>query len=300
MNRVYLILAIVIALPFGCKQSETMKFEKVDVQGHRGARGLYPENTIPAFLKAIELGVTTLELDLAVTKDKELVVSHEPYMGAHICLDSMGNEFTKQEELSHNIYQMTYEEVASFDVGTKFHPHFPNQEKIKVSKPLFKDLLSAVNDYLAENNLPPVRYNIEIKSSIVSDNEFHPAPQEYSRLVYDFIVQNMDKELLNVQSFDFRVLQYFNENYPDISLAVLIESTLSIDQNLEDLGFTPQIYSSYYPLLDQEKTDYLHSKNIKVIPWTVNESEEIKKVLSWGVDGIISDYPDRVLEIISD
>lgn len=270
---------------------------KMDVQGHRGARGLMPENTIPAFMKALSLGVTTLELDLAVTKDHQLVVSHEPYMGAHICLDSLGNEI--EDEKSHNIYQMSYHQVATYDAGMKVNSRFPNQEKMKVAKPLLHDLIHAVEDYEYEHKLSPVRYNIEIKSDPRGDSTFHPSPAVYSKLVYDFLITHMDLSLVNIQSFDFRVLQYFQTHYPEIELAALVENERSIDENLEDLGFSPEIYSCYFPLLDSQKVAYLQSKGIKVIPWTVNEPKEIAEMMRIGVDGIISDYPNRVFEIIS-
>ncbi|MFY0626106.1 MAG: glycerophosphodiester phosphodiesterase [Reichenbachiella sp.] len=277
-----------------------MKTDKLDLQGHRGARGLMPENTIPAFIKALDLGVTTLELDLAVSKDKLLVVSHEPYMNSLIALDTNGNEIAKENELQFNLYQMNYKEIMRYDVGSKFNPHFPDQEKFQTYKPLLSELIDKVSIYLKEHKKSPVRYNIEIKSDPIGDNKYHPSPSEYSQLVYDFIEENMDKKMLNIQSFDFRILQYFHKNYPEIKLAALVENTFSIDENLENLGFEPEIYSCDYTLLDKEKTEYLQSKNIKVIPWTVNDPEEIKNVLDWKVDGIISDYPNRVLEIISD
>ncbi|WP_420580438.1 glycerophosphodiester phosphodiesterase family protein [Reichenbachiella sp.] len=277
-----------------------MKYANLDIQGHRGARGLLPENTIPAFIKALELGVTTLELDLAVTKDKQLLVSHDTFMSHKFATTPDGNHIEKEEELTHNIYQMSYDEVKTYDVGSKFQKQFPEQELMKLHKPLFKEVVDAVNDYLEKNNLPAVRYNIEIKSHPVGDSSYHPAPEEYSKLVYDFITTEMDTTMLNVQSFDFRILKFFHENYPEIKLAMLVENPLPIKENLNNLGFTPEIYSCYYHLLNKEKVKWLQDQGMKVIPWTVNETEDIRMVLSWEVDGIISDYPNRVLEIISD
>lgn len=301
MKLVNSLLALGILLAFAqCQtKTDTMKYANLDVQGHRGARGLLPENTIPAFIKALELGVTTLELDLAVTKDKELLVSHDPYMSHKFSITPDGEDIQQPDELNHNIYQMSYDEIKSYDVGSKFQKRFPDQQLMKIHKPLLKELVDAVDNYNKENNLPPVRYNIEIKSEPIGDSIYHPVPSEYSKLVYDFITTEMDTTMLNIQSFDFRILQYFHENYPEIKLAVLVENPLPIDENLANLGFTPEIYSCYYHLLDSGKVAWLHDQGMKVIPWTVNEKEDIQKVLDWGVDGIISDYPNRVLELIS-
>src|SRR5688500_119603 len=107
---------------------------KFDVQGHRGARGLKPENTIPGFLLAIDSGVTTIELDVVVTRDKQVVVSHEPWMSVSICLDPAGSPLQPKDEKKKNIYQMTYEQVRQFDCGSLGNKNFPEQEKMTVYK----------------------------------------------------------------------------------------------------------------------------------------------------------------------
>lgn len=296
----YFILGIALIFIQCESKTDTMNYAHLDVQGHRGARGLLPENTIPGFIKAVELGVTTLELDLAVTKDHELLVSHDAFMSSKFSTAPDGQPIEKIDEMSHNIYEMTYEEVKQYDVGSRYQKHFPDQESMPAHKPLFKEVVHAVNAYLKKNQLPPVRYNIEIKSEPVGDSIYHPAPAEYAQLVYGFITTEMDTSLVNVQSFDFRILQYFHENYPEIRLAALVENPAPIEENLANLGFIPEIYSCYYHLLDSSKVSWLQARGMKVIPWTVNEKEDIKKVLDWGVDGIISDYPNHVLELISD
>ncbi|MFM8834550.1 MAG: glycerophosphodiester phosphodiesterase family protein, partial [Cytophagales bacterium] len=121
---------------------------KFDVQGHRGARGLKPENTIPAFLTALDYGVTTLELDVVITKDKKVLVSHEPWMFSGICLTPDGNTILGKDEKRYNIYELTYEEVKKFDCGSIGNGHFPEQEKIKISKPLLSDVIVAAETHI--------------------------------------------------------------------------------------------------------------------------------------------------------
>jgi glycerophosphoryl diester phosphodiesterase len=266
---------------------------KFDVQGHRGARGLKPENTIPSFLSALDTGVTTLEMDVVITKDKQVILSHEPWMSASICLDPAGNSFTAKDEKKYNIYQMTYAEIQKFDCGSKGNERFPGQEKMPVSKPLLQDVIIAVENYIKNYTIYQVDYNVEIKSSPEGDNKFHPRVEEYSDLVYKLLDEYLPMERVVIQSFDFRVLKYWHQKYPEVRLAALVENLRSIDSNLKALGFKPSIYSPHYKLLNREKVEYLHRQKIRVIPWTVNEISEMLSFKGMGVDGFITDYPDR-------
>jgi glycerophosphoryl diester phosphodiesterase len=266
---------------------------RFDVQGHRGARGLKPENTIPAFLTALDSGVTTLEMDVVITKDKQVILSHEPWMSASICLDTAGNSFTEKEEKKYNIYQLTYNAVKRFDCGSSGNERFPRQEKMKISKPLLSEVIVAVENHIRSYSLYEVDYNIEIKSTPQTDKKFHPAVEEYSDLVYNLIDQYLPMERIVIQSFDPRVLKYWHKKYPDVRLALLVENKRSVDQNLNALGFRPSIYSPYYKLLTKENINHLHRLRIRVIPWTVNEESEMLSFKGMGVDGFITDYPDR-------
>jgi glycerophosphoryl diester phosphodiesterase len=273
----------------------TASAQKIDIQGHRGARGVYPENTIPAFLYAIEQGVTTLELDVVISADGMVVVSHEPWMSHDICLDSDGNEISRDSE-KWNIYQMPYEEVQQFDCGSLGNKRFPEQQKMKVSKPLLSDMISQAERFMKSNTGFEFDYNIELKSSEKGDGIFHPGPAEFSRLVHDLIDQYLPWRRVVIQSFDFRILKYWNEAYPDVRLAALIENTRSPEANITELGFTPAIYSPYYRLINVENIKYLHEQEVKVIPWTVNEVNDMESLIEMGVDGIITDYPNRAAE----
>lgn len=270
---------------------------KFDVQGHRGARGVMPENTIPAFLYAIDAGVTTIELDLAVTKDKQLVVSHEGWMSAAISLDSLGKPIKEKDEKKHNIYKMTYKDVAKYDVGSKDNERFPQQKKMKVSKPLLKDVIVSIEDYIKGHALYEVDYNIEIKCEPSGDGKFHPKPGEFSEIVFNLIDQYLPWDRVVIQSFDFRVLKYLHENHPGIRLAALVDNLKTIDENLAELGFTPSVYSPEFHLLSKEEIRTCHQKKMRVIPWTVNDKKEMEELKAWGVDGLITDYPDMAKEL---
>lgn len=301
--RLLAVLVIPLLTSFGLAQYSTPKF---DVQGHRGARGLMPENSIPAFLLALDSGVTTIELDLAVTRDGQLVVSHEPWMNANICIDPTGQGIDPKKDREFNIFKMDYEEIEKCDCGSKGNARFPEQKKIRTIKPLLKDVIVAVEDHIKSFSRYEVDYNIEIKSDPKGDNVFHPSPKEFSDLVIKILNEQLPMRRVVIQSFDFRVLQYIHENYPTLRLAALVENTKSIDANLKALGFIPEIYSPAYQLLNADRVKYLHTKKpsssnvkkLRVIPWTVNEVKDMNALKKIGVDGIITDYPNRAKGLV--
>lgn len=262
-----------------------------DLQGHRGARGLMPENTIPAMIKALELGATRLELDLAVTKDGEVILSHEPYMNPAICLDQDGIAIPKSNK-SHNIYQMSYREVLAYDCGTKFNVDFPEQLKFHVTKPKLADVFMQVDQYGENFGFSKPQYNIEIKSSPEGDGIFHPEVGEFSDRVVRLIKETIGLDRVNLQSFDFRVIKYIHDTYPAIQLSMLVSNASTYEIQLAELGFVPEIYSPHFIQLTPEIVNALHQKGMKVVPWTVNTTNLMNKLLDMGVDGIITDYPN--------
>ncbi len=290
-------LGMTILLAAGCSTQEHA-VKDIDLQGHRGCRGLLPENTIEGFVKALEIGVNTLELDVVISKDKKVVVSHEPYLSREICLDTAGEEIGMLDQKSYNFYQMDYEEIATYDCGSKEHPRFEGQEKMRTVKPLLSEAIKASESYVKENGLPLVKYNIEIKSDEDGDGEYHPEPGEFVELVVEVLKKEGVLDRINLQSFDLRPLQEARKRYPEIPLALLIEINPNHKGNIEELGFVPEIYSCYYPLVNGYLLDYAAENNMKVIPWTVNDKETMAELIQMGVDGIITDYPDMANEVL--
>lgn len=273
---------------------ETPSIKNLDFQGHRGCRGLLPENTLPAFEKALDLGVTTLEMDVVVTKDKMVILSHEPWFSHEIALDPDGNAISLEDERNHSIYGMTYEETKSYDVGMKTHPRFPEQEKIKVTKPLLSEVIAFAEAHAKKTSRALPYYNIETKSQPRGDGLFHPEPEEFVDLLMAAIKDAGVAERAFIQSFDVRTLQVAKTKYPEMKLVLLLENAETPDQNLQILGFTPDIYSPDYALVDGSLIAFAKQKGMKVIPWTVNEREEMDNLISLGVDGLITDFPDRL------
>jgi glycerophosphoryl diester phosphodiesterase len=265
-----------------------------DLQGHRGCRGLMPENTIPAMLNALGMGVTTLEMDVVITKDKKVILSHEPWFGQEITTKPDGSFMGEREERKFNIYWMTYEQTKTFDVGMKPHPRFAQQQKMKVTKPLLSEVIDAVKKDMMTRRRPFPYYNIETKTNPEFDGVFHPKPEEFVELLMAVIKEKQIEEYVIIQSFDFRTLQYLHLHYPAIKTAMLIEDfdKRSLEEQLKALGFVPTIYSPAQELVNELLIKKCHSQNIKVIPWTVNDKAKMEELKKMGVDGLISDYPN--------
>jgi glycerophosphoryl diester phosphodiesterase len=271
----------------------------VDVQGHRGCRGLMPENTIPAMLKALELGVTTLELDVVITKNLQVVLSHEPFFNHEIATKPNGEMVTEAEEKSLNIFQMNMEEVSRFDVGTRVHPRFPQQIKLKVAKPTLEAVFDSVKAYCNKTGNPIPFFNIETKSNPATDDIYHPAPDLFVDLLMAVIAKKGMNEKVMIQSFDFRTLQFLHQKYPSVATVALVEDfdKTPIEAQLNKLGFTPTVYSPNYALVDSNLVAACKQKNMRLIPWTVNDTADMKRMIRLGVDGSITDYPDRLLKL---
>ena len=266
--------------------------KKFDIQGKAGARGIMPENTIEGMLKALDLGVTTLEMDAVISKDKKVVLSQEPYFNNEISLMPNGKPISLKDQKKYNIYKMDYEEVKKFDVGSKVHGRFPGQVKFKAYKPLLAETIDAAEAYVKDKRLPKPVYSIETKTIKNGDNDFHPEPAEFVELIMEIVNAKKITKRVIIQSFDMRKLQYLHEKYPKIQTSLLIDEKEPFEDYIDKLGFKPTIYSPYSVLVGKGLVDRCHAMGIKIIPWTVNSLKDIKYFMSLGVDGVITDFPN--------
>jgi glycerophosphoryl diester phosphodiesterase len=269
-----------------------------EIQGHRGSRGLMPENTIPAFIRAIDEGVETLELDVVISKDKRVVVSHDPFFNPDITTSPTGELIT--EETQGNLYELTYAEIKKYDVGLRGNPNFPDQEKMAIYKPLLKKMIKKAEKYAEKKGVEPLKYNIEKKSLPEEYRKSQPEVSEFSDLVHDVIFKYLPAERVTIQSFDFNVLKHWYgkikaEEYQAAGLSALIDPSDKgdIDEILDTLNFKPNVWSPYFKKININGVKKLNAMGIKVIPWTVNEIKDMKSVMEMGCDGLITDYPNR-------
>jgi glycerophosphoryl diester phosphodiesterase len=246
----------------------------IDVQGHRGARGLLPENSLPAFRRALEIGVTTLEMDVVISKDYQVVVSHDAVFAPDICNQPSGEPVTVDDQHRFRLYNLTYDEIRRFDCGSRGNPNFPRQEKVPTYKPLLSEVISVAEQYASENGRDAVRYNIETKSSQEGDRILHPPPRAFAELLIDIVERGGVADRTIIQS-------------------------RGLDENLSRLGFDPHIYSPQFTLVSAALIDAAHDRGIEVIPWTVNDVEDMRRLIEIGADGFITDYPDVAMELVA-
>jgi len=294
-------IAALIYLTYGCapieKQDYSSRlFSELDVQGHRGCRGSLPENSIAGFIQALEWGVSTLEMDVVISKDHQVVLSHEPFMSHLICLDTSGSTIDSATHFQYNIYEMTYQEIKEFDCGSKPPVEFIHQKSVPGPKPLLRDVIRVVEGKRMQWKLPAVRYNIETKSNMGFDGIFHPEPAKFVELVLAVVREENITEQTIIQSFDHRTLQEVRAQAPSIKTSLLIENSQRPLFNFIQLGFEPSIYSPDHNLVTDSLVQYLHLKNIALIPWTINDPVDMNKYIEMGVDGIITDYPEILLK----
>lgn len=299
----YLLFALLLVLIgqacFTSRHSQMFQMPSFDQQGHRGCRGLRPENTIPAMIHALELGVTTLETDVVISKDKQAVLSHEPFFNHEISTTPGGKRVTTAEEKSLNLYQMTYKEIQQYDVGLATHPRFPRQQKMPAIKPRLEDMIDSVVSYCQQQNRPLPFFNIETKSEASGDNIYHPEPAEFVDLLMKVVQKKKITPYVIIQSFDPRTLQYLHKKYPNTKTALLIEDydKLPLEDQLKNLGFTPSIYSPAHQLVTPLLVQQCKERKMGLIPWTVNDLPTLQRLKDMGVTGIISDYPQLFADL---
>ncbi|GAO45546.1 glycerophosphodiester phosphodiesterase family protein [Flavihumibacter petaseus] len=287
----------IFLLSLGCLQPPARKaipLPAVDNEGHRGCRGLLPENSIAAMLYALDLGVTTLEMDVVISADGQVLLSHEPFFNAQISSHPDGRFVDTAEARTLNIYQMNYADIRQYDVGNRQHPAFPQQRVQPAIKPLLADVIDSVEQYALATGRPLPFYNIETKTSPATDDVFHPRPAPFVKQLLDVVNDKKVGPRTIIQSFDFRTLREVHRHYPKVRTSVLIDAHdhRSMKRQIRDLGFVPDIYSPNFQLVTTELVETCHARGMKVVAWTANNRAIINRLKQMGVDGIISDYPD--------
>ncbi len=275
-----------------------------DVQAHRGGMGLYPEESLEAMLNSVNLGVNTLEMDMCITKDKKVVLSHDKYFHPRYATRPDGS-YVESGDPKEYLYNMPYDSVAKYDVGLKPNPLWPEKKCIAVHKPLAAEVIAAVEEYTKAHKLAPMKYNIEIKSDPDCDEGREgidwPEYHEFTDLCMEVLDAAGLGDRLIIQCFDERALNYINEKYPGHHLAYLVEGwEKDYDEYMGKLNFMPEWLSPPHENVDAQLMERAHNDGMKVVTWTVDDREEMRRLIGLGVEGIISNYPDRLMEVVKE
>jgi glycerophosphoryl diester phosphodiesterase len=248
------------------------------VHGHRGARAVYPENTVAGFQYAIDIGADLLEMDVVVTKDHAPVISHDPRINPTIC---------SGPQLGVAIQELTLAELGQYDCGARKNPRFPKQRTIPGARiPTLAEVLR-----LGEGNR--VQFNIEIKS-FPNEPELTPEPEVFSKLVLDVIRRQKLESRVIVQSFDFRILHAVKRLATEIRLAALWEGAVRPFLDIAQEAGTAIVAPEFHQV-SPERVRPGHAANLQVIPWTPNRAEDWQPLIDAEVDAIITDDPAELI-----
>lgn len=265
---------------------------KIAVHGHRGSRGTVPENTIPAFEAALLAEADVLEMDMGVTKDNVIVISHEPNIVPERCLGPDGNKLQKPVP----IRSLTLAELKKYDCGSLVNPKFTRQlpvpgERIPTLAEVFAMVKASGYEAAAK-----VEFNIETKI-FPAEPELTPSPTDFARLVADVVKKNGLEKRTIVQSFDVRTLKEIKRLAPAIRTSQLTyEELVDIVPALKSAK--ADIWSPNYKWVTRESINEAHAAGIQVAPWTINTKKEWDAAIAAGVDAIITDYPEALVEYL--
>jgi glycerophosphoryl diester phosphodiesterase len=258
-----------------------------DLQGHRGARGYAPENTLPGFERALALGVTTFELDVGVSRDGVVVIHHDRRLNPDLARGPDGRWVAAPAPL---IRELSFDELQRYDVGqirpaSDYALRFPRQRAIDGAR------IPALRDLFERYRIGTVRFNIELKLLAEAPDETLP-PEPFARAVVAVVRKAGMEPRCTLQSFDWRSVKVVEREAPEVATAYLTEREDSDPRKVGAAG--ARTWSPDFLALTPETCAAARGLGLRVIPWTVNEPADIRRMLDLGVDGIISDYPDRV------
>lgn len=277
--------------------AQVAKFPAFSAEAHRGGRGLWPENTILAMQNTMKIdGITTLEMDTHITKDGKVVVTHDDYLSPGFMRTPNGQDIPDSDSKKYPVFAMNYSDLKQFDLGSKDLAGFPEQQKIKTQIPLLADLIDAVQKDIKTNKRKQFFYNIETKCSAAGDGVTNPEPTVFVKLLMDVIEKKGITHYVVIQSFDKRTIQLIHKQYPNVKTSFLVANKKTYEENIADLGYKPFILSPVWQMVNADLVKKAHADGVKVIPWTANKVEDMNTLRAFGVDGIISDYPNLLVQ----
>ncbi len=282
---------VLLVLILGFSEVTFAQSRKIEVHGHRGARGVRPENSMAAFDYALSVGVDVIELDLFATKDEVLVVTHDPYLNKDLCTEGSSKRILTQT----SVRSLSLKQLQSFQCGMFTDSRFPRQilspQKIPTLAEVFEMVLASKHPAAKS-----VRFNIEMKT-VPPRPELTPSAVKYATLLLQVAGKYKLTDRIVVQSFDYRTIAAIKKQDAKVKTAQLTSSSyLDFPALAQNVG--ANIMSPEFKSIDKAAVDALRNVRVKTIPWTANEPQEWDYLVSIGVDGIITDFPKELIEYL--
>jgi glycerophosphoryl diester phosphodiesterase len=285
----------------GVSAVTTLSLKKLELHGHRGARGLAPENTWPAFEAGIRNGMTAVELDINLTADNDLIIHHDSFTNSKLCRTDDGQKIKPVP-----IHLLTVKELKKLDCGSLKNEKFPEQEKIPLTRLLtLTDFFLRVAELAkSEENAHSVIFNIDVKfPPRLTPSDAHL--EKFAKLLLEQVAKAGMTDRIMVQSFETRLLPFIKEITPKVRTAALFQWSQwpGVSRRTPEM-MIQRVLSIQADIVAPNRKDtnevlvkLAHQNGLLIIPWTVNEAEEIRSLIRMGVDGIITDYPNRLKTI---
>ncbi|WP_079992918.1 glycerophosphodiester phosphodiesterase family protein [Candidatus Protochlamydia naegleriophila] len=276
-----------------------------EIQGHRGARGLLPENTLPSFSAAVEAGVHGIEVDLLMTKDGEIVIHHDFFLNPRLCQYRDGSPIQNIALIK----ESTLSELKELDCGCRLHPKFPKQHLIPGTPiPTLQELLNALSSE-SHPNAKMIRLNLEIKADPATPH-YIPEPALIVKKIADIVCEKGFANRVYYSSFDLALLAEMRRRDIDCILGLILDEESLIAQGIDPLDWLPTvisiahsmqatIISPHYDLMTKEVVERLHQAGLRAIPWTINQQSICQHLIEMGADGVITDYPIDMLAFVN-
>jgi len=263
---------------------------KIQIHGHRGCRGIFPENSIPGFLHAITCGCDFLEMDVVII-DGVVVVAHDPFIIKSV------NAEDETEAIRNSFLEMTIDELKSHTYGKTYLPKFPDQIKISVGIPTLRETIIEIEKFCTEHNFLNIRYNIEIKSYPEWIGVYQPEPDLVVESVNKIIDEMNISSRVLLQSFSNEVLSLLNKN-SEIPFGKILKRSESFDSEAYKHLKLHHV-APHHTDVTKDQVANIHASNLFAIPYTVNDVSDMKRLIDLKVDGIVTDYPGRLAKLIA-
>jgi len=267
--------------------------QDIIVFAHRGFRGLNPENTLTAFKEALH-HTSTVEMDIMISKNMDVVVTHDAVINSKIYTDKQGKALSKDNK--NIIYELNTNELSDYTLGILPNSAFPEQSKLKETIPTLENVMQELTKYSQSKGLSRPHYFIETKISENTDDQYHPKPKEVVELLVKVLKKYIKPDEVIIQSFDSRTLSYIKKYYPEYKTCLLDKKKQPLSKYLTELDFKPDYFSPSFKEITPQTLKESKQFAVPLVGGNSNSKKEVEQMQKWGIQYVISDYPYKMLK----